>query len=512
MSDIRSQLDNYFSYVDEAQGSVDVLDVVESVVPLPIESVPQPRSGRGGWLVAAAAAVSVLLLIGGFGLLARVMNEPDGAPVANDPVVTTTQPAATSTTVTDALDEAPTLLEEAPVEGGSETPVGTPWSIEDIPPDAESGAFDTPLGAASWVKLPIDEDTRPLTRCYVLDEDDGYGGCQGPGNVMPWPSGFAMFQGSVSGYSPPAMPTIPARFWVSTDGLNWREESLPSDPLARGVSLTLDHGVYWLLSEEPAGLWYTTEGSTWHEIDPTGLAAPGSVGPTWERSYTPPVTAGELTVTYGDFDGDEYPRDHEQGLYLISDDDVTRTEVPWPAAVWATLFSTGDWIYAYTDNGQSDDATMTVWRTTDGRSWTEIGTPGFVEASGLPGKSFGLYPTLDGRLLAWSHELEGSAWETSDGLNWVPVELPPLPSGERSNSDGSNEAFPVLLDTGWFANSGVYGGYRDGDTWWMKAGDSWFPLTELDLSGVPMWASGVGHITFFSNEQAIWVMSLNATE
>jgi hypothetical protein len=508
MNDIRSQLDEYFSYVDEAQGSVDALDVVESVVPLPIESVPQPRSGRGGWLVAAAAAVLVVVLIGGFGLLARVMNEPDSSPVADDPVVTTTQPATTSTTVTDALDEAPTLLEETPVEGAGEALVGTPWLIEDIPPEAQSGVFDTPLGKASWVKLPIDEDTRPNRSCYVFDEDGaGFGGCQGPGDVMAWPSGFAMFQGSLSGYPPPVRPEAPARLWISTNGVEWQEEALPSDPFATGISLTLDNGVYWLLSAQPAALWYTTDGSTWHEVDPTGLAPPRSVDSTWERSYTPPVTAGELTVTYGWFNGDDYPRDHEQSLYIISDDTVTRIEVPWPTVVSATLFSTGDWIYAYTDDSQSREATKTVWRTRDGRSWTEIGTPEFVEESGLPGKSFYLYPSLDGPLVAWSYELLGTAWETTDGLNWEKADLPPLPS-----TSGRFGSAPVRIGTGWFAGTGDRGGYRGGDSYWMKTGDSWFPLTELQLSGIPMGASGVGSTTFFSSTRAMWVMSVNTTE
>jgi hypothetical protein len=507
MNDIRSQLDEYFSHVDEEQGSVDVFDVVEKVVLLPIDSVPGRLSGHGGWLVAAAAAAVVVVLIGGFGLLARVPNEPVSSPVADDPVVTTTQPATRQTTVTDAVDEPQTLLEEPPVEGAGETLVGTPWSIEDLPQDAESGVFDTPLGKASWVELPIDEDTRPPTRCFVFDEDDGYGGCHGPGGVMPWPSGFAMFQGSVSGYPPPVRPEVPARLWVSANGVEWQKEALPSDPFATGISLTLDNGVYWLLSAEPAALWYTTDGSTWHEVDPAGLAPPRSVGSTWGRHYTPPVTAGDLTVTYGSFSGDEYPRDHEQGLYVISDDTVTRTEVPWPTVVSATLFSTGDWIYAYTDDSQSREATKTVWRTRDGRSWTEIGTPGFVEESGLPGKSFHLYPSLDGPLVAWSHELEGSAWETTDGLKWEAADLPPQPSTTKTF-----ESAPLRLGTGWFAGTRDQGGPFHGDTWWMKADDSWFRLAELQLSGTPMWASGVGNTTFFSNEQAMWVMSINSTE
>ena len=86
--------------------------------------------------------------------------------------------------------------------------------------------------------------------------------------------------------------------------------------------------------------------------------------------------------------------------------------------------------------------------------------------------------------------------------------MPPLPS-----VDGSNEAFPALLDTGWFANGGWKGSFRDGDTWWMKAGDSWFLLNEkLHLSEWPVVPSGVGQTTFFSGFETLWVMSLEPTD
>jgi hypothetical protein len=470
----------------------DLPDVTIQPEPTVVAVPATRRRSRNVWVGVAVAVVTVLII----GISSILLNGEETQPAVTAPVTT--------------VDDAPvtTIVGEAAPEPVEPLPLvaETPWSIEDIPPDAESGAFDTPLGLVSWVSLPIDVDTRPIGRCFVGDEGGGF--CQGAEVVMPWPSGFAIFQGSVVGNPPPAMPEVPARLWVSTDGLSWREESLPSDPWARGLDLTLDNGVYWLMSEEPAGLWHTTDGSTWHEIDPTGLAPPGSsVGPTWSKRYEPPVTAGDLTLSYGRFGGDDYPDDHEQSLYIIDDNGVTQTEEPWPDVVRAMLFSTGDWIYAYTDNGQSDDATMTVWRTTDGLSWAEIGPPGFVETSGLAAKSFHLYPTLDGRLVAWSYELPGSAWETTDGLTWETVELPPLPS-----VDGPNGANPVLLDTGWLAVTGSKGGYFDGDNWWMKAGDIWFPLTELHLSGWPVVASGVGQTTFFSSEKTIWVMSLKTTD
>ena len=257
----------------------------------PLSATPRRSSRYGVWVAVAVAVVTVLII----GIIPILLNGEETQPADTGPVTT--------------VDESPvtTIVGEAAPEPAESLPLvaETPWAIEDIPSDAESGSFDTPLGLVSWVSLPIDEDTRPLARCY--GGDAGGGGCQ-VAEVMPWPSGFAIFQPSVAGFPPPAMPEVPARFWVSTDGLNWREESLPSDPWARGVSLTLDNGVYWSMSEEPAGLWYTTYGSTWHEIDPTGLAPPGSsVGPAWIKNYDSPITAGDLTLSYGAFYEGDYP-------------------------------------------------------------------------------------------------------------------------------------------------------------------------------------------------------------
>ena len=191
-----------------------------------VVAVPATRPRRRpGWLAVAVAAVTVLIV----GIIPILLNGEETQPAVTAPVTI--------------VDEAPvtTIVGEAAPEPAEPLPLvaETPWSIEDIPSDAESGSFDTPLGLVSWVSLPLDG---PLARCGVDDEWGAF--CQGAEAVMSWPSGFAMLQVSPVQKPQPAMPEIPSRFWVSTDGLNWREESLPSDPFARGVSLTLDNGVY----------------------------------------------------------------------------------------------------------------------------------------------------------------------------------------------------------------------------------------------------------------------------
>jgi hypothetical protein len=538
MNDIRSQLDEYFSYVDETQGSVDVHDVVEKVVPLPIEPVPGRLSGRGGWLVAVAAAVLVLVLIGGFGLLARVVNETDDAPVVDEPVVTTTQPAVTSTTVT----ASPAETEEAVVE------VEAPWSVDDLPAETVVGVIDTPLGPANWVQLSDHSDAVP--------GDDGRSF-----EAIKWPSGFAIFQ-------------QPDQLWVSSDGIDWHIEPLPIPADERDASLTLVDDVYWLVSSGPASLWRSMNGLSWEEYDLSEVI-PGAVGLNWEMDHTLPVTVGDLTLVYASFrsnfpyaeyapnlteDGrvcDDHVRlaklgrdlfqvvedfgegpdcaeqpvlrmietdtglqviDNNTGdelgeilganlndlahvseetlvdrLLIISDGNVAYVEVPWLPTGIVTLFSAGEAVYAYVD----DWSGVTVWRSEDGRAWTNLGP------LTIPGGWFRLvgdaltvnyFPPSD------DPDARSAAWETTDGVEWSP-----LPDGRP---DGTH---PWRIESGWFATTDDEYTWFTGQNWWMNVGDSWVSLdetghTRCDGSTI----SAVGNTTFLTcgnDPTTMWVLN-----
>ncbi len=524
MNDIRSQLGQYFSYVDETQGSVDVFDVVENVVPLPIDSTPQVRSGRGGWLVAAAAAVFVVLLIGGFGLLARVINEPDSSPTADDPAVTTTQPATTSTTVTDALEEAPTVAEEIPSAGGNEAPAETPWSAEDLPATAESGTLDTPLGPASWVRLPTDADTMPRSLWRRAP--------------VAWPSGFAVFVGPQWREE----GVLPAELWLSTDGIEWRRQALPLDPSAEQASLTRNGDTYWLASLNPNALWRSADGTTWYEYDSAVL---NTSGRGWHTNgpMSPPVTAGDLTLSYAHFnkfvsdangDPNTIPDPREERLYVIGESEITRIDVPWPTFGnvaqgfnSVTLFASDGWVFAYvvnetySDSGQTESSDMTVWRTRDGNSWTDLGPPSFLSSSPVAGSArFDVFSEMLVVTISNYSDSGGlpevTAWESTDGINWVP-----MPPGRPEGT------YPVRLGSGWFANDGSIGGNRDGDAWWIHVGDTWVSLEELGTetpgptvggqSGCVMGTTGIDQITFLIGScghdgSSLWILSLKPTK
>jgi hypothetical protein len=115
----------------------------------------------------------------------------------------------------------------------------------------------------------------------------------------------------------------------------------------------------------------------------------------------------------------------------------------------------------------------------------------------------------NGRLVAWNWNVPNTAWETTDGLNWAAVDLPPLPEGTGSN--------PVPLNTGWFANAGGMGSFDDGDIWWMKTGDTWYSLGALGINesaDFPVFPSAIGNTTFFhaNDGRDMWILHLDQSE
>jgi len=489
----------------------------------------RPRTYRR-WLIAAVVAAAVLILIGGLGVLTRLLNDTDAPPVVNQiepdapPIVDSVEP-----------EESPIVEpEESTVDGDGEAP----WLIEDLPEGAESGTLATPSGEANWARL----------------SDDG-GRLPDSGQAAAWPSGFAIFQRPFNTLPPPAPVSRPARLWVSDDGIEWRVEPLPLDPAAQDASLTLADGVYWLMSSDPYGLWRSTDGATWDEYDPTGLLPPEPSG-LFSPISSSLVTAGELTLSYGTFEADfpfydflpllidDYDSDRDEGcrtfrklesgvfqivghqgdqpcphqlvlrfeetetglrvlnnatgtdlgevlgadlshieqltqgdnffgerLLIIGDSEITPVETPWPARLPTegprvqAFFGAQGWVYAYI----SDDTGVSVWRTNDGRSWTNLGPPSFPNdalPTGSPWflSSFGPQMALD------TDSNPGAAWETIDGFNWTPQ-----PEGQP------DQTYAVRLESGWFANNGSRGGPFDGDEWWMHVDDTWVSLAELGI-------------------------------
>ena len=181
----------------------------------------------------------------------------------------------------------------------------------------------------------------------------------------------------------------------------------------------------------------------------------------------------------------------ERRLLIIGDSEITQVEDPWPDDRLDGFFGTQDWIYAYVED---DSDQVSVWRTSDGRSWTELGPSSFPEDGPRSVTSSG------GPLMARSG---AAAWETTDGINWTRT---PVPDGRPEST------YPLLLESGWFANNGTRWSSSHGDVWWMHVGDTWVSLAEL---GIERHCDGarptsVGNTTFFSGWGCPdwWILSL----
>jgi hypothetical protein len=306
--------------------------------------------------------------------------------------------------------------------------------------------------------------------------------------ALAWPAGFAIFQPPSFTYVGDREELPPARLWVSHDGIEWHVEPLPIDPAAVEATLTLDGGIYWLTSTDPNGLWRSTDGSTWHEYDASSLAPPG---PGWSSELSGSwlngarlVSNGELTVMYATFSNDHggsntVPDDMVERLYLIEESTIERVDVPWRGADYVTLFGVEGFVYAYSVIEQSGPegivgGDISVWRTTDGRSWTDLGPLSLPDRP--PSHAVRFASAGDTLTITFfDHSPPGSeddtAWETTDGVNWTP-----LPSGRPEGTH------PFHVESGWFSTVGDQGGPDGGQAWWMNSGDTWVPLEDLSAN------------------------------
>jgi len=228
-------------------------------------------------------------------------------------------------------------------------------------------------------------------------------------------------------------------------------------------------------------------------------------------------------------------------LLIINDADVTRVGVPWQqddagqGAITRTLFATQDSLYAYVEHREPESGqpeSMSVWRSSDGLTWTDLGSPSFLDDAATPGWTE--FDSLPGRLVATHPVLPGETWETTNGIDWAPApqDRPDcIDSTCSTYPDGEpgGRTTPARLGSGWFA-SDAGGGWDDGDNVWTYVGDAWVSLDELGMqqssdSYCVVSKTGIGQTTFFADMQPgcwpggvridgprdLWILSLDPT-
>lgn len=459
--DLKDQIRELTDFIETSQTQIQGPDVRATAAGL-TSTVDKTSLRRKGVLIAVSAFVLVLILVGGMAWLVPL---GDNAPPANEPTVTTTM---------------------VPTEDAVES-LEPPRLTENIPPGLESGILDTSVGDARWVRLTGDVSSLPR------------------GEALLWPTGFAIFER-------PQVPVfdvrLPARLWVSPDGVEWRVEPIPAPDDAEDVSLTLVDGEYWLLSVNPNRLWRSSDGATWEEYDLSGLAPPGPAGFNMRmEGHTGPVKAGDLTVLYVQYVGlfpaeafgiprqcTERPLRLEPGVYQMTGDE----ECPQGGPVLR---------FIETETGLQvlDNATGEVLGEILEADLTHIET--MAETDELRVES--LFIIGDGEVTRAE-----KPWPRSSGSD-DGAEFGVVPPGRPDDTN------PVRLESGWFATDGSIGGPSDGDAWWMYVDGTWISLVDLGMERPEpdciVSATATETTTFFfggpcffwdSNARNVWVLSL----
>lgn len=154
--------------------------------------------------------------------------------------------------------------------------------------------------------------------------------------------------------------------------------------------------------------WYSIDGLTWQEA-----AAHAPWTPRMDAAYI--VHNGKLWSIGGNNPAQE---SGIREVWVTSDGvawEMVTGEAPWPRATFWTCWSNGEEIFVFGSYGKQS---RPVWRTRDGRIWTE----GATQLEAWP------WGTYAGFLWAfdWYHYGEGTipAWYSRDGLSWTETESP----------------------------------------------------------------------------------------
>lgn len=493
---------------DEVWTSEQVLEEVQRRATAP--ALSPHRQVRRRWLVFASAVAAVLLVIGGVALLSRV-TDTDPPPVVDQP-----EP-----------EQSEVVDPSAPL-----SPL--PRLTEDIPPGLESGTLETPRGLARWIRVPRDEYRLPPAHwsAQAVPWTSGFGILQVPnsGTLQFWVSTDGIEWHTeplpVSAAEDASLTLVdgvywlvssnPNSLWSSTDGATWDEydpsalaapgpagfrwtESRLSTPVTVG-DLTL------LLADYTGNFPYEIAGSPTsgcerlREVGPGVFVMVADEGPcTYRELRIVEVEAGllvsdaETGEELGLIEGADlthiaqstwFDEIHSQRLLSVGDAGITSIEVPWPGFNSVTLFGADDAVYAYVTQHTTNDENPLprVWRTTDGKAWTDLGSPAFLDNMSQIGSwhsiDFTALPNSlavivrGGSESAFGREVDfEAAWETADGITWTPV-----PAGLPAGTDHL-----VRMASGWFANDGDIGGHSDGDAWWMLVDGTWVSLADLSM-------------------------------
>lgn len=372
------------------------------------------RGGRGGWLVAAAAALAVLVTVGVLPILVGNGGE-SAAPTRRSPRATATP----STTVT-ALTR-PLFTLGDPIKLGE---LGSPDpELKDMPMGLAVGPNGTVVtgylsrgleaGPAIWHSTdgngfqlvysePIAGDDSPET-AFIID-------------VAASGNGFLAFgRRTIDGVSQQVV-------WLSEDGTDWTTH--PIGGIDGDVMTVVGHDQRWLAAgtrPSGAGLWRSSDGVNWMAVESPGFSVDGS------RAIIFDIAAsGDQVAAVGGSNGLDQRRERPQ-IWISNDRGATWKRVSTDPQLFDIPVGDGLQSVAIGPNGilalgqerarEGEETIGTImYHSADGSTWQSMSSDhdGFdVVATDSGFVSFDQY-----------HDpaLTGTATISSDGLVWTQVD------------------------------------------------------------------------------------------
>lgn len=407
---LETQLRSYFEEFDTTLEPLEVDQVTRPRVPG--RRPPATRRPVPGWAVAVAAFVTLLIAIGGSGLLFN-RDIDETTPVTEPPtttVVTTTEPPTTTPTTTTAPESTTVAPEPPPTPTVSQAPI-------------------------TWQRIE-DTDTTRFQDSPIQAIIAG-----GPGFIA---------VGSEQAETPDGGFANDAAVWVSTNGEAW--ERIESEVFGAGTADPGDEmGTQWMSDAATDGdrivavgyegyaaaVWTSLDGYMWERVVDEDLP-PGTTD-----SYMNAVAfheGGFIAVgshrsdagIWLSSDGLDWTRIVDDDLLGDSDGNVQLRGV---TAYESGLVAVGDKGFANFEGAESFDLVIAV--SADGRDWERIpvaeelsGDEGLVLPADMAGRNVsGIAVLASGDRLIATAEVgvgDGALFSSDDGRNW---QAAPMPAG-----------------------------------------------------------------------------------
>lgn len=476
---LTDQLNEYFTFIDEDQGAVDIRtavlsrsDAVRAIAPVgdPIDDRRIP------WKLVLAAVTSVLIVLLPLLLMVR-SDSPDvvtSSPTTTSEAVPTTTTAATTATT---------------------TPAPEPTAVADPTEAPESGALDVLPSFFRWVSLEGDAETVPF------------------GSLVATADGFLVAEAT------PGADPADQYLWASVDGEAWtRTSGLPQRAVRPMIVRAGD--TIWLVSNGEDELAWILEPETdgWIEVDTTEIQPfdPGVVpyvdergwqttgqglfGPSAENAL---VTNGEVVI------GAWWDAGFQSVVVRSEGERFEAIEAPWPPASWTQLVASKGRFYAYTWAAfETQEDRGSIWVSDDGRSWDRAGPLPFGHApdTGEPNQGFQV-AERDGVLLAQVGYFcpVGDLWMSSDGVTWEHV-------GDSPDRGASCDGTLLARDRDWLFVTDRGNELTELNLFQSTDGQTWTDVTVLarDLAAAQL-AKGdtpLGQFTVQTAADALVVQSV----